>query len=535
MGGSPVDGASDAGLVAVCLVVRNEQAFIRRSIESVRDLADEIWVADTGSTDGTARLAEALGARVIRVPWREDFAQARNAVVERVRSRWIMMLDGDEWLDVDQARSLRQDIARWDGQPDIQAFAVFQDNLASTALPVVRDRTRVTRGFRNRPQHRYQFAVEEEVTGLMAAGTRASPYRLVHAGYTTEEVAHKRRIARTLGIVNRLLALDQPRERRVRLLIRRSFELRRDGRRDEALADATHALDSIVACPAAGRSLLPLAFASAASIRLEQGDYEGIWRHIERTRPLAEAGQLIFPLFEGLARFAAKDLEASFRSLRQAIDLFEQAAPDQTYLNYDEVALGYAALASASAAMGQGEQALAVLGRAMTTLGERQPVANALVKLAHLFAPDDLRRVLEDAPTSVLVAAARAALSAGNAPLCLVASEAARMRGDPGALPWVGAYALQQGRPDLALDVLGAVPANHPCHALARRLAAMAHWLLGRREAFESYVETEEPIYRAALRRWAGLTVSGSEWLLADQGTQALAAMVPLPAARPLR
>lgn len=84
----------------VCLVViaRNEAARIARLLDSVRPWVDEMLVLDTGSTDETAALAAAHGARVAHFAWCQDFSAARNRALELAGADWHLVLDADEWL-----------------------------------------------------------------------------------------------------------------------------------------------------------------------------------------------------------------------------------------------------------------------------------------------------------------------------------------------------------------------------------------------------------------------------------------------------
>ena len=66
--------------LSVVMIVKDEAACLGRCLASVRDIADEIVAGDTGSTDATPAIAAGFGARVIRVPWRDDFAWAVMAV-----------------------------------------------------------------------------------------------------------------------------------------------------------------------------------------------------------------------------------------------------------------------------------------------------------------------------------------------------------------------------------------------------------------------------------------------------------------------
>lgn len=76
--------------LSVCLLTRNEASTVGRAIRSVSGLADEVLVADTGSTDGTADVAANAGANVSQIAWDDDFAAGRNHVIQRAAGEWIL-------------------------------------------------------------------------------------------------------------------------------------------------------------------------------------------------------------------------------------------------------------------------------------------------------------------------------------------------------------------------------------------------------------------------------------------------------------
>jgi glycosyltransferase involved in cell wall biosynthesis len=82
------------GKVSAYIIAYNEAAKIEAAVSSVL-WADEIVVVDSNSTDGTAALAEGLGARVVQVPF-IGFGELRNRAVEACRYEWIFSLDSDE-------------------------------------------------------------------------------------------------------------------------------------------------------------------------------------------------------------------------------------------------------------------------------------------------------------------------------------------------------------------------------------------------------------------------------------------------------
>lgn len=84
--------------LSVCLLTRNEEHSLPRALGSVRGLAEEVIVADTGSSDATARVARELGARVIEHDWQDDFARARDHALSEAKGDWILWLNPDEEL-----------------------------------------------------------------------------------------------------------------------------------------------------------------------------------------------------------------------------------------------------------------------------------------------------------------------------------------------------------------------------------------------------------------------------------------------------
>ncbi|MCX7046126.1 MAG: glycosyltransferase [Candidatus Sumerlaeota bacterium] len=97
--------------LSLCMIVRDEAPWIEPCLSHHAPFVDEIVVADTGSQDGTDEIAERCGARVLRLPWRNDFAAARNAAIQAAKGPWILALDADELITEDDLSRLRELIA----------------------------------------------------------------------------------------------------------------------------------------------------------------------------------------------------------------------------------------------------------------------------------------------------------------------------------------------------------------------------------------------------------------------------------------
>jgi glycosyltransferase involved in cell wall biosynthesis len=80
--------------LSVVILAKNENDRLGAALASVA-FADEVVVADTGSTDGTQDLARLGGARVVPMGW-EGFVASRNRALAEARHDWVFVLDADE-------------------------------------------------------------------------------------------------------------------------------------------------------------------------------------------------------------------------------------------------------------------------------------------------------------------------------------------------------------------------------------------------------------------------------------------------------
>lgn len=94
--------------LAVALIVRDEEKTLPATLASVQNIADQIVVVDTGSTDRTAKIAREFGATVIAFPWEDSFSAARNRAMADIRAEWILWIDAGEKLSAADSQSLRQ-------------------------------------------------------------------------------------------------------------------------------------------------------------------------------------------------------------------------------------------------------------------------------------------------------------------------------------------------------------------------------------------------------------------------------------------
>jgi glycosyltransferase involved in cell wall biosynthesis len=153
------------GALSLCMIVKNEERNLPRCLDSIRDVAGEFIVVDTGSTDDTQRIAATYGAKVIPFDFRfVDFAAARNHAIARARGRWILMLDADETLN----RASVAELTRFVASDENAGYFLERHNHSSDAVTGTRDY--VVRLFPNRPNYRYHGRVHETVDASILSG-----------------------------------------------------------------------------------------------------------------------------------------------------------------------------------------------------------------------------------------------------------------------------------------------------------------------------------------------------------------------------
>lgn len=94
--------------ISLCMIVKDEADVLGRCLDSVKDLADEIIIVDTGSSDTTKEIAQEYTSHIYDFAWRDDFAAARNFAFEKGRKEYLMWLDADDIIPPQEAEKFRK-------------------------------------------------------------------------------------------------------------------------------------------------------------------------------------------------------------------------------------------------------------------------------------------------------------------------------------------------------------------------------------------------------------------------------------------
>jgi len=109
---NPVASRQAKGItISLCMIVKNEEEVLARCLASVQDIADEIIIVDTGSTDRTKAIAGQFTNKIYDFQWIDDFSAARNISFSLATQAYILWLDADDYL-TGQDRQLLLDLKR---------------------------------------------------------------------------------------------------------------------------------------------------------------------------------------------------------------------------------------------------------------------------------------------------------------------------------------------------------------------------------------------------------------------------------------
>ena len=184
--------------ISVYIIAFNEEDKIAKAVESVQ-WADEIVVADSYSTDQTAKIAQDLGARIVQIPF-DGFGKLRNEAMSACMHEWVFSLDSDERCTL-EARKEIQSIVQ--SSNSLDAYYVPRRNYFmgkwirySGFYPDFRQPQLFKKGtlkFKNDPVHERYEVISEKKCGYLTSSINQIPYK------NLEELMHKANRYSTLG------------------------------------------------------------------------------------------------------------------------------------------------------------------------------------------------------------------------------------------------------------------------------------------------------------------------------------------------
>lgn len=242
-----IDRVPSLMLLSVCLIVKDEESMLDNCLSSVREIADEVVVYDTGSTDRTIEIARSHGAKVVEGYWDDSFARARKAALEVASGKWVLSIDADEVFLCDP-RQLRSMLLDWNST--IEAYLVAIENLHGAGnAPSVHTAIRLFKREACTWRHRIheQVVAADDLSRHLETGY-LSGSRLIHYGYSADIFESRNKAERNLALAK--AAVDDGEVGRPYALMNLGRALESVGESDKAVEVLTEATeiseDSIV-------------------------------------------------------------------------------------------------------------------------------------------------------------------------------------------------------------------------------------------------------------------------------------------------
>ena len=180
--------------ISACVITKNEEKNIGRWLACVKEIADEIVVVDTGSTDKTIELAEKGGARIEHFAWCDDFAAAKNYAISQCHGEWIIFLDADEYFSPNTVGKVRKVIERYQRNLKVVGIVCRLVNIDLDNNGRFINAAGQVRIFRHLPSIVYKGKVHEELFNTSGRGRRFEvndELEIFHTGYSGSIVKKK--------------------------------------------------------------------------------------------------------------------------------------------------------------------------------------------------------------------------------------------------------------------------------------------------------------------------------------------------------
>lgn len=193
-------------LLSVCMIVKDEEEVLERCLSSIKDIADEIIIVDTGSTDSTKEIAHKFTNLIFDFTWVNDFSAARNESIKHATSKWILVLDADEYINTEDIHQIRlflnEEPTTGPAVYSISAVSYVGQSISEaniTEAPILRL-------FPNFFGIRYHRPIHEQPVdsnGNSIPSTPA-PITIFHTGYTADVIEKKGKLKRNEQIFTAL-------------------------------------------------------------------------------------------------------------------------------------------------------------------------------------------------------------------------------------------------------------------------------------------------------------------------------------------
>lgn len=202
-----IGGGTMNMLISLCMIVKNEEAFLQRCLQSVREYVDDIVIVDTGSTDRTKEIAKSFTDKIYDFVWINDFSAARNEALKHATGNWVLVMDADEYMEEKEIRGLREYLSKEQPKSNV-IYEITVRNFQGSENNMSINEAQILRVFGNRMGIRYHRPVHEQPmpSNDVATQVLTLPFYILHSGYLNDVMEAKGKHERNLSIFEEMKA-----------------------------------------------------------------------------------------------------------------------------------------------------------------------------------------------------------------------------------------------------------------------------------------------------------------------------------------
>lgn len=179
--------------LSLCMIVKNEEEYIRAALESVKDVADEIIIVDTGSEDHTMEICSRYTDKIYETAWTEDFSKARNFSISKAACDWILWMDADERLVI-KDRNIFKKLLK---SKDYDAYFIKLLHSMDSEKEEKKENyiSYHNRLFRRKADFHFEGSIHEKLLGesgiIQESGNAGKSVEIIHYGYGEKHMKEK--------------------------------------------------------------------------------------------------------------------------------------------------------------------------------------------------------------------------------------------------------------------------------------------------------------------------------------------------------
>lgn len=105
--------------ISLCMIIKDAEKTLRECLESIKEIADEIIIVDTGSQDRSKHIAKEYTDKIYPIQWENDFSKARNKSFSYATKDYILWLDADDVIEKEEQDKFKALKKLLDSQVDV--------------------------------------------------------------------------------------------------------------------------------------------------------------------------------------------------------------------------------------------------------------------------------------------------------------------------------------------------------------------------------------------------------------------------------